>query len=227
MIGANPDNDRISESTPLETIEMTDFAPTLHLLANRWAGAGTLLPAFSLLAGGRPLEIEEVAEASKATVEEVAKALDAARCERDGQGRLLDLYGLSLAPTLHRLDIAGKMLFSCCALWAHVIPKLIDTTVTVESIDPLRREVVRLSVSPDGIESVHPPGAAATLVVATRMAIEADVCDAFCCQVRHFVSRDSAEEFEAGRATCHAVELSQLQEASGQLYEAIWSAVDA
>lgn len=205
----------------------SNLAPTIRRLAKRWAGAGLLLPAFPLLAGGRPLEIEEVAKVSNVTVEKISQALDAARCERDGQGRLIDLYGLSLTPTLHRIEIGGKILFSCCALWAHVIPRLLDATVTVESIDPLRRELVRLSVSPNGVESLDPPGAAATVAIATQQAIDDDVCSAFCCQVRHFVSRESAEEFAAARQTCHAVELSELQEAAGQLHGAIWSAVDA
>ena len=204
---------------------MIDLGSTIHLLAKRWAGAGVLLPAFPLLAAGRPLEIDEVARASGVAVDRVTRALDAARCARDTQGRLVDLYGLSLAPSVHRLEIGGKILFGCCALWAHVIPKLIDAPVRVESVDPIRRELVRLSVAPDGVQSGEPSGAVATLVSATQEAIDTDVCAAFCCQVRHFVSRESAEEFAAGRPTCHVVELSELQEAAELLHEVIWSTV--
>lgn len=49
----------------------------------------------------------------------------------------------------------------------------------------------------------------------------------FCCQVHHFVSPGSAEEFAAERPTCDAVELRQLQEAAELLQRAIWSAVEA
>jgi len=202
------------------------FQPTIELLAVRWGSAGPLLPGFALLAQGKPVPVEKIAEASGIEIESVERAVSAARCERDPQGRLIDLYGMTLAPSLHRLEIRDKILFSCCALWAHVIPKLVDATVQVESVDPLRRELVRLSVSPAGVESVDHPGAAATLAVATQEAIDDDVCRAFCCQVRHFVSRESAEEFAAGRPTCHAVELSELQGAAEQLHQAIWSAVE-
>ena len=118
--------------------EQTSFTPTIQLLARRWADAGVLLPAFPLLARGQPLEIDEIAAASGIAVDRVTRALDAARCERDAKGRLIDLYGLTLTPTHHRLEIGHKVLFSCCALWAHVIPKLVDSTVRVESVDPLR-----------------------------------------------------------------------------------------
>lgn len=47
------------------------------------------------------------------------------------------------------------------------------------------------------------------------------------CQVRHFVTRESAEEFAAGRATCQVVELSEIQEAAEQLHRSIWSAIGA
>ena len=203
------------------------FQPTLELLASRWGSAGPLLPGFPLLAQGRPLPIEEIAAATGVEVGEIETAVDAARCERDAQGRLIDLYGLTLTPTHHRLEIGPKVLFSCCALWAHVIPKLVDSRVRVESVDPNRHEVVRLSISPAGVESADPSGATATLVVATQEAIDADVCGAFCCQVRHFVSRESAEEFAAGRPTCQAVELSEFQGAAELFHQAIWSAVEA
>jgi len=200
------------------------FASTIRLLADRWAGAGMLLSGFALLSRGRPLESEEFAAVSGVPVETLSEALDAARCERDARGRLVDLYGLSLAPTLHRLEIGGRSLFSCCALWAHVIPKLVDRQVTIESIDPVRRSLVRLSVSPQRVESTDPLGAVATIAVATPEAINADVGVAFCSQVRHFESRESAEEFAAERPACQVLTLEELQGAADQLHEAIWSA---
>lgn len=203
------------------------FQPTIELLADRWGSAGPLLPGFPLLAQGRPVSVEDLAQAAGTEVGKIESAVDAARCERDAKGRLIDLYGMTLTPSVHRLEIDRKILFGCCALWAHVIPKLVDTSVRVESVDPVRHELVRLSVSPKAIESVDPPGAAATLAVATQETIDRDVCGAFCCQVRHFVSRESAEVFAAGRPNCHVVELSELQEAAEQLHRAIWSAVDA
>jgi len=202
------------------------FLSTLDRLAGRWGSAGPLLPGFPLLAQGRPVSVEEIAKAADTGTRQVEEAVDAARCERDAQGRLIDLYGMTLTPTLHRLTIDGKILFSCCALWAHVIPKLVGATVQVDSVDPLQRELVHLSVSPSGVESANPPGAAATLAVANQEAIDTNVGEAFCHRVRHFVSRESAEAFAAERQTCHAIDVSELQLAAEQLHQSIWSAVD-
>ncbi len=203
------------------------FEPTIRALASRWAEAAILLPAFPLLARGRPLKIDEIAAASGATVETVTRALESGRCARDASGRLIDLYGLSLTPTPHRLEIDGSILFSCCALWAHVIPKLVDSTVRIESVDPLERQLVRLSVSPERVASIEPEGSAATLTTASQADLEADVCAAFCSQVRHFVSQESAENFADASSECHPVTLAELQEAAELLYQAIWSTVGA
>jgi len=167
------------------------------------------------------LTIEEIAAASGTTAERITNALAAARSERDAEGRIIDLYGLTLRPTLHRLEIGPKTLFSCCALWAHVIPKLVTTTVRIEAVDPIRREIVRLSVSPEGIDVVDPADSVATLVVTTREAIDANVSRAFCSQVRHFVSRESARQFAAARPSCHPVTLAELHRAADELHDGI------
>ena len=200
--------------------------PTIELLAERWSGAGPLLPGFALLAQGRPVTVAEIAAAAGVDISQVESSLEAARCERDSRGHLIDLYGLTLTPTHHRLTIGNKILFGCCALWAHVIPKLVDARIKIESVDPYRHESIRLLVSADGIESATPSTASATLALANREGIDADVSAAFCAQVRHFVSRESAEEFAAGLPTCHVISLSELQEAADFLYQSIWSTVE-
>ena len=202
-------------------MESSDFTSTIRILANRWAAAGLLLPAFPLLARGQPLGVDEIAEASGVNVDRVTQVLENARCERDDDGRLIDLFGMTLSSTLHRLTIDGKVLFSCCALWAHVIPKLVGRLVQVDSVDPSSRESVQLSLSPDGIEGASPAGAAATMAIASQEAVDADVCAAFCCHVRHLVSRENAERFAARSRARHVVDLVTLDNMADQLHREI------
>ncbi len=199
---------------------------TLAILASRWDSAGPLLGGFPLLAKGRPVSTDAIASAAGVEVTQVEQAVDAARCKRDPGGRLIDLYGLTLQPTRHRLEIGQKILFSGCALWAYVVPRLVDATARVESVDPVRQERVRLSVAPTGIESVDPPNAAATLVVASQEAIDRDVCTAFCGKASFFVSLESAEEFAADHPTCRPVELPEFQQAARLFHRAIWRAIE-
>jgi len=207
-----------------QAMERSSSATIRHLAAG-WREAKVLLPLFPLLAKGEALEIDRVSRATGVSAVEIERAAAAGRCERDADGRLIDLYGMTLAPTLHRVEADSKIIYSCCALWAHVIPKLIEYPVEVESVDPRRRELVRLSISPEGVELVDPIGAMATMVVSGEEEASDDVCASFCCQVRHFVSRESAEEFAKGSPTREVVDLAQLQEEADNLYRAIWAVV--
>ncbi|MEE8586533.1 MAG: organomercurial lyase, partial [Acidobacteriota bacterium] len=91
---------------------------------------------------------------------------------------------------------------------------------------PASRTVVRLSISPDGIESVHPPGAMATLAVADSGSVKADVEAAFCRHVRHFACRDSAKRFAESFPSRRIVTLEGLHQAAMQLHNAIWARLE-
>lgn len=194
---------------------------TLDLLASRWAGAGPLLPCFPLLAQGEPLAISEMAEASGREVWLIEQTLKAARCRFDDDARLIDLFGMTLEPTLHRLEIGGRIVFSCCALWAHVIPRLVGRPVSVQSVDPTSRQVVRLSISPTGVTALDPPQALATLAVADSGSIGSDVESAFCRHVRHFATLGSAERFSLVSPARRVVPLGALDRAAERLHLAI------
>ncbi|MCI0412286.1 hypothetical protein L0222_05720 [bacterium] len=199
---------------------------TIGYLAERWKDAGILLPGFSLLAQGSPVSVTDLAEVSGASPEALGQAIESGRCERDSDGRLIDLYGMSLKPTHLRIEAGKKIVYSCCALWSQVIPKLLGQEVLVESVDPICREIVRLRISPAGVQSVEPANAVATLAVASCSEINEDVCAAFCCNVRHFINRESAEKFvnEFGPSV-RIVGIHELQEAGQGLFDAIWSAI--
>ena len=196
---------------------------TIQLLAQRWSQAEALLAAFPLLARGGPLAIAELARSTGARKDQVESAVEAGQCDRDAAGRLIGIYGMTLAPAAHRLEIDGRIVYCCCALWAHVLPKLVGETVRVESVDPIRRELIRLSISPDGLESVEPSGAAAVLVVTDREKLAMNVGAAFCSHVRHFVSKQSAQQFVEEDPARKLVGLPELQEAAEQLHRAIWA----
>ncbi len=197
------------------------FDSTIRCLAERWSDAGLLLASFPLLARGEPLTVGQIANAVGVDDHEVEAALSKARCAFNDSGRLIDLFGMRLTPGYHRVEIDGKAVFSCCALWAHVIPKLIDRVVLIESVDPQSRELVRLEIAPGKVQSIDPGTALATMAVADAVSIEQDVGLAFCRHVRHFASSNSAHEFAAGSRSCRVVDIEQLHEIATQLYQAI------
>ena len=199
------------------------FTKTIDLLADRWRAAGSLLPGFGLLAQGRPLAIDQLAAETGVEVDRLRELLVSVRSQFDEEGRLVDLFGMTLQRTPHRLEIGSNVVFSCCALWAHVIPKLINRSIVVHSRDPVSNALVHLSVSPERLESVEPVHAMATMAVANARDIATDVCAAFCCQVKHFVSRENAELFVSGSSRRSVVTVGELHELGADFYRAIRS----
>lgn len=207
-----------------EGSEHAHLTATIGHLAARWAGADKriLRPVFALLAAGSPVTVERIAAASGDSKERVEQALAAGRAGRDPDGRVVELSGMSLKPTMHRLMIDGVALFGCCALLSHLTTFLLDRPVSIESIDPLTRRIVRLTVSPQ--EAIaDTAGAVGTLVAADAASMAASIGAAFCTHVRHFSSRQSADEFAAADPRRCVVQIAELHAAAQSLYRAAWA----
>jgi alkylmercury lyase len=84
------------------------------------------------------------------------------------------------------------------------LPALLGQTATVESTSPLSRKPIRLTVGPDGIHAVDPPGAAVSIALvdpdrAAFGSVEA-IWMTFCRHIHFFASREEAERWAAGRS---------------------------
>lgn len=203
---------------------LAELDKTVGHLAVRWRDARGFVPAFPLLVRDGPLEIRHLAEATGMTEESVDDALHRARSERDSEGRLVELYGLTLRPTLLRLRIEKKVVFACCALWCHVIPRLVGSVAEVEAVDPVRRKLVRLVLGPEGIRTIEPQGAVASMItVGPEVEGVQDVGQVFCRHVRYFRDEGSAAEFGAAETSSYVVEIEQLDQAARLMYSLIES----
>jgi hypothetical protein len=197
---------------------------TIGHLAARWAGADKriLRQVFPLLAEGRPVPVTRISEATGSTAPAVEAALNLGRAGRDVEGRVVELSGLMLSPTMHRVMIGDAALFSCCALLAELVPALIGRPVTVESIDPVSRRLVRLDITPEGVARVRPEEAVGSFVRPEAGAMAADVGANFCRHVHHFASFDSAKAFVAADDRRFAVTIGELYEAAQMLHREAW-----
>lgn len=200
-------------------------ADTIGHLAARWAHADkrVLRHAFPLLAGGKPVPVERIAEAAGSTASSVQAALELGRAGRDDEGRVVELAGLMLAPTMHRVAIGDIALFSCCALLAQLAPSLIGQPVRVESVDPVTRRLVRLSVGPEGVGVAEPRAAVASFIETEPSGVARDVEASFCRHVHHFASPDSAREFVEVDPRRYLLRIEELNQAAQLLYQEAWA----
>jgi alkylmercury lyase len=143
----------------------------------------------ALLARGRPVPPAELAAVVGRPVEEVLSDLAVQRSvEYTEEGEIAG-YGLTLRETPHRVTFGGTTLYTWCALDTLMYPVVLGRSFEVESPCAGTGNPVRVSVSPEGVESVSPPSAVVSIVIPEDVR---DVRASFCNSVHYFVSRDAA-----------------------------------
>ncbi len=191
----------------------------------RWAeqDKGMLLPLFRLIASGEPLDENQLAEDLYIGADAFSGALGASLAEIDSLGRVSELFGITRDTTLHRIDVGGETLFSCCALVAHMVPAIIQQAVTVESIDPINGDKIRLAISADSeLQRVHPLISRASMVDCAFEEFIATPRTKFCCHVKHFATSESAAEFSGKSSDRYVMTIEEFHEAAQWLYRRIW-----
>lgn len=206
-------------------MSLSTFNATIDHLKARWEHADKFLlrQLFPLLANGKPISPSRFAQITRQDVATVELELLKGNTDRDSEGNVIELFGITQSPTLHRIRVDQVCLFSCCALVAHMVPLLLDRRATIESVDPISHRLTVIQVSSSGINSLEPPQAVGTLVVTTREQVLNDVRSAFCTHVCHFPDKKTAEEFIAADSRRYLVSINELNNAARQLTDALWS----
>jgi alkylmercury lyase len=153
-----------------------------------------------LLANGKPISVEQLADSWEMPLKQVKAILEQARggsLEVDEDGLLVGASGLSQNPTPHRMNIDGQTLYAWCAFDSIFLPGFLGKTVRVESEDLVNGQIIRLTISSEGITELYPSTVMLTLSVlgvsgsSSRVGPESEVCG----QINYFTSRESAEQW--------------------------------
>jgi len=198
---------------------------SLNPVVARWAeqDKGMLLPLFRLIASGEPLEEAQLAKDLNIGADAFSAALSTSLAEIDSLGRVSELFGITRETTLHRIDVGGETLFSCCALVAHMVPAIMQQAVTVESTDPIDGSSIRLMISADfELQYVEPSTACGSMVDCEVEDIIASPRNKFCCHVKHFAASESATEFVNKNSGRYVMTIEDFHEAAHWLYRRIW-----
>ncbi len=144
-----------------------------------------------LVAGGEPVTLERVAQATGRPVQEVRLALAGLPdTELDDAGAIVG-WGITQRETPHRFNVAGRHLFTWCALDTLMFPALLGQPATVSSPCHATGRPVQLQVEvdPHRVSHVSPPGAVVSIVTPGRAV---SIRGAFCDQVHFFISAAAA-----------------------------------
>jgi alkylmercury lyase len=123
--------------------------------------------------------------------------------ERDAAHHVVGLLGLSLAKHPHGFWVNGHRMSTWCAEDTLFLPTLLGQTATIESTSPLSREPVRLTVEPEGVQAISPPGTVVSFPIvdpdqAAFGSVEA-VWTTFCRRVHFFVSQEEVARWAVGQ----------------------------
>ena len=149
-----------------------------------------------------PERVEQIASAldlPQQTVREVLHKM----CERDRDGNVVGIAGLSQNQHPHRFTVNGIRLATWCAWDALFLPVMLQQTALVSSPCPTTGETIRLTITPEGVTSYQPARTAISIVIPqpTTSGLESveEIWMTFCHHVYFFASPQVAQEWVAAR----------------------------
>lgn len=176
------------------------------------------------LAKGAPVSAEQLADALEVPIDGAKEILNVDPIKSlvysDEQGRVLGFGGLATASTHHQLEVDGRELWTWCAWDSLFIPELLGKTARVESQDPANGEIVRLTVSARGVESVEPEGAVVSFLIPDAKDFKESASNLmanFCHFVFFFASRKSGEGWVADHQGTFLYSLDEASELARRL----------
>ncbi len=134
---------------------MMDTVPPLDQDAQRLARE-----LYRQLAQGEPVPLEDLATALDLPMPEVKALLQGEQLKGwvfyNDQDRIIGFRGLAIRKMPHRFVVDGQTLYTWCAIDSLFIPDILGKTAQVESRDPNTGTVIRLTVTPDGVQDAQP-----------------------------------------------------------------------
>src|SRR5712692_9245463 len=149
-----------------------------------------------------PQRVEQIASALDIEQQTAHEVLDK-MCERDGEGNVVGIAGLSQNQHPHRFTVNGIRLATWCAWDSLFLPVMLQQTALVSSRCPTTGEVIRLTITPEGVTSYQPVSTVISIVIPqpTRNALESveEIWTTFCHHVHFFASPRAAREWVAAQ----------------------------
>lgn len=146
---------------------------------------------------GEPVSTQQVAERAGVSLQRVDALLDAVPAVYREEGKVIGFWGLTVRPlSKHRFRTGDRTLYTWCAWDALFMPKILGKTAHVDSDDPHTGAPIRLTVAPERVEAVAPPGTVVSMLE-PREDMLADVVSRLCHYIHFFASAQSGRAWTA------------------------------
>ena len=178
---------------------MMDTVPALGEEAKRLA-----VELYRQLARGQPVSHKSLADELGLSANEISALLEDEQLKGwvfyDNDRRMIGFRGLAIGKMPHRFEVDGRTLYTWCAIDSLFIPEMLGKAAQVESRDPHTGTVIRLTVTPDGIQDVEPVDAVMSILVADTEVVKTNptkVMASFCHHIFFFESQESGAAWAA------------------------------
>ncbi len=151
---------------------------------------------YRLLARGEPVFDEAIASAINMPLNTVDSILNHwPGVYYDGQHRIIGYWGLALPKMSHRFKVNGRTLYTWCAWDSLFIPEILQQTAHVESRCPVTSDAIQLTVTPQEVKELNPPGVVISFLTPEETKIRENVIVNFCHYVHFFTSKNAGMEW--------------------------------
>jgi alkylmercury lyase len=190
---------------------MSTPGPTADALRDTFPAcedAPLALTLLRLLARGEPVSDAVLAAAGERTIDDVSAQLARwPNIERDGDDAVIGFSGLTLRPTAHCFEVAGRPLHTWCAWDTLFLPSMLGTSAYVRSTCPVSGRAVELVVAPDGIEHADPARIHVSFPPLANTNT-ADITGTFCRHVHFLAGDDAARTWQQTHPEGHVLDLT-------------------
>lgn len=178
---------------------MMDTVPPLDQDAQRLARE-----LYRQLAQGEPVPLEDLATALDLPMLEVKALLQGEQLKGwafyDDQDRIIGFRGLAIREMPHRFVVDGRTLYTWCAIDSLFIPEILGQTAQVESRDPKTGTLIRLTVTPDGVQDAQPADTVMSILLGDPEIVKTNptkVMASFCHHIFFLESSETGADWTA------------------------------
>ena len=178
---------------------MMDTVPAMDEDTKRLA-----IELYRQLARGEPVPLESLGAALGVPIEEITALMEDEQLKGwvfyDDEGRVIGFRGLAIRKMPHRFEVDGRTLHTWCAIDSLFIPEMLGKPAKVESRDPHTGTAIKLTVTPDGVESVEPAAAVMSILIGDPEVVKTNptkVMASFCHHIFFLESPETGAEWAA------------------------------
>jgi len=171
------------------------------------------LATYRRLARGTAGSPVEIAEDAGIETEKAQRILaDWIGVHKDEAKRVIGFWGLTIRNTNHSFEVDSAQLYTWCAWDSLFLPELLGKSARVESICEASGKPVRLSVSPNRVESVDPGSVCISFLTPDSSRFQQDIVQNFCHCIHFFRSRKDGDGWIAKRPGTFILSLDEASE---------------